>query len=74
MLRSRVIPCLLIHKKGLVKTVNFKEPKYKFLKKLRLYHWSHAEPCLFLKKLVKYNLNTIFNTLPWTDLMEVFKK
>ena len=28
MLRSRVIPCLLIHKKGLVKTVNFKEPKY----------------------------------------------
>jgi len=52
---------------------NFKEPKYKFLKKLRLYHWSHAEPCLFLKKLVKYNLNTAFNTLPWTDLMEVFK-
>jgi cyclase len=28
MLRSRVIPCLLIHKKGLVKTVNFKNPKY----------------------------------------------
>ena len=52
---------------------NFKEPKYKFLKKLRLYHWSHAEPSLFLKKLVKYNLNTTFNTLPWTDLMEVFK-
>ena len=28
MLRSRVIPCLLLHKKGLVKTVNFKDPKY----------------------------------------------
>lgn len=28
MLRSRIIPCLLVHKKGLVKTTNFKEPKY----------------------------------------------
>ena len=28
MLRSRVIPCLLLHNKGLVKTVNFKNPKY----------------------------------------------
>ena len=28
MLRSRVIPCLLLQNKGLVKTVNFKEPKY----------------------------------------------
>ena len=28
MLRSRIIPCLLVHKKGLVKTVGFKEPKY----------------------------------------------
>jgi cyclase len=28
MLRSRVIPCLLIHNKGLVKTVNFTNPKY----------------------------------------------
>jgi cyclase len=28
MLRARIIPCLLIHNKGLVKTVNFKEPKY----------------------------------------------
>jgi cyclase len=28
MLRSRIIPCLLLHKKGLVKTVNFKSPKY----------------------------------------------
>ena len=28
MLRSRVIPCLLVHKKGLVKTVQFKNPKY----------------------------------------------
>lgn len=28
MLRARIIPCLLIHKKGLVKTVKFKDPKY----------------------------------------------
>jgi imidazole glycerol-phosphate synthase subunit HisF len=28
MLRSRIIPCLLVHKKGLVKTKNFKDPKY----------------------------------------------
>ena len=28
MLRSRIIPCLLIHKKGLVKIINFKNPKY----------------------------------------------
>jgi imidazole glycerol-phosphate synthase subunit HisF len=28
MLRSRIIPCLLVHKKGLVKTVKFKDPKY----------------------------------------------
>src|SRR6266704_5262043 len=28
MLRPRIIPCLLIHNKGLVKTVNFKDPKY----------------------------------------------
>lgn len=28
MLRPRIIPCLLVHQKGLVKTVNFKSPKY----------------------------------------------
>jgi cyclase len=28
MLNPRIIPCLLIHNKGLVKTVMFKEPKY----------------------------------------------
>ena len=28
MLRSRIIPCLLIKNKGLVKTVNFDNPKY----------------------------------------------
>ena len=28
MLRPRIIPCLLIKDKGLVKTVNFKDPKY----------------------------------------------
>ena len=50
-----------------------KEPKYRFLKNTRLIHWSWAEPSLFTKKLVKYNINTINNTLPWYDLMEVFK-
>lgn len=28
MLNSRIIPCLLVHKKGLVKTVKFKDSKY----------------------------------------------
>lgn len=28
MLRSRIIPCLLIHNKGLIKTVRFKDSKY----------------------------------------------
>ena len=28
MLRPRIIPCLLVHNSGLVKTVRFKEPKY----------------------------------------------
>lgn len=28
MLHPRIIPCLLIHKKGLVKTTKFKDPKY----------------------------------------------
>ena len=28
MLRPRIIPCLLVHKNGLVKTVKFKDPKY----------------------------------------------
>ncbi|GHT67086.1 putative imidazole glycerol phosphate synthase subunit hisF2 [Bacteroidia bacterium] len=28
MLRSRIIPCLLVHNKGLIKTVEFKESKY----------------------------------------------
>lgn len=28
MLRPRIIPCLLVHNKGLVKTVSFKSPKY----------------------------------------------
>lgn len=28
MLRARIIPCLLVHNRGLVKTVNFASPKY----------------------------------------------
>lgn len=28
MLRPRIVPCLLVHQKGLVKTVEFKNPKY----------------------------------------------
>ena len=28
MLYPRIIPCLLVHNKGLVKTVKFKDPKY----------------------------------------------
>jgi hypothetical protein len=52
---------------------NIRETKYKFLKKTRMIHWSKAEPNLFLKKLINYELNTINNTLPWYDLMEIFK-
>ena len=28
MLRPRIIPCLLVHKGGLIKTQHFKDPKY----------------------------------------------
>jgi imidazole glycerol phosphate synthase subunit HisF len=28
MLRPRIIPCLLVHQGGLVKTLRFKDPKY----------------------------------------------
>ena len=28
MLRPRIVPCLLVHDKGLVKTVGFSNPKY----------------------------------------------
>lgn len=49
------------------------EPRYRFIKNTRLIHWSCAEPCLFAKKILKYSINTTFNTLPWFDLMEVFK-
>ena len=28
MLRTRVIPCLLLRNRGLVKTIKFKDPKY----------------------------------------------
>jgi len=28
MLRPRIVPCLLVHERGLVKTVGFKDPKY----------------------------------------------
>ena len=49
------------------------EPRYRFIKNTRLIHWSCAEPCLFAKKILKYGINTTFNTLPWFDLMEVFK-
>jgi hypothetical protein len=49
------------------------EPRYKFLKKTRLIHWSCAEPSLFSKKLAKYDINQTINILPWFDLMQVFK-
>jgi hypothetical protein len=49
------------------------EPRYRFVRNTRLIHWSWAEPCLFAKKLFKYNMNSIVNNLPWFDLMKVFK-
>ncbi len=39
----------------------------------RLIHWSNAEPVLFKKKLIEYNLKDFKYMLPWYDLLEIFK-
>jgi hypothetical protein len=45
-----------------------------FYQKTRLIHWSMAEPNLFLKKTLIYNLSSIKYKLPWYDLMTIFKE
>ena len=50
MLRSRIIPCLLVHKGGLVKTQKFKEPKYLGdpINAVRIFNDSNADELVFL--------------------------
>ncbi len=42
-------------------------------KNTRLIHWSNAEPVLFKKKLIEYNLKDFEYNLPWYDLLDIFK-
>ena len=50
MLRSRIIPCLLVHNKGLVKTVNFKSPNYigDPINAVKLFNDMEADELIFL--------------------------
>ena len=50
MLQSRIIPCLLIHNKGLVKTVKFKDAKYVGdpLNAVRIYNEKEADELIVL--------------------------
>jgi cyclase len=50
MLRSRVIPCLLLHNKGLVKTVKFKDPKYVGdpINAVKIFNEKEADELMFL--------------------------
>ena len=43
-----------------------------FIKKMRLIHWSSAEPSLFNSKIIYYNINNRLYNLPWFDLLKVF--
>jgi hypothetical protein len=44
-----------------------------YIKKMRLYHWSQAEPCLYNKKINEHILINKKYNLPWFDLLKVFK-
>ena len=50
MLQSRIIPCLLIHNKGLVKTVKFKDAKYVGdpLNAVKIYNEKEADELIVL--------------------------
>ena len=50
MLRPRITPCLLIHNGGLVKTVNFKNPKYVGdpLNAVKIFNEKHADELIVL--------------------------
>ncbi len=50
-----------------------KSKQLNLLKNTRLIHWSNAEPVLFKKKLLEYNLKDLKYNLPWYDLLEIFK-
>ena len=44
-----------------------------FKNKIRLFHWSCAEPSMFNKKILEYNLDKIKFNLNWYDLLKIFK-
>lgn len=50
MLRPRIIPCLLVHAKGLVKTVKFKTPKYVGdpINAVRIFNEKHVDELMVL--------------------------
>lgn len=50
MLRPRIIPCLLIHDRGLVKTVKFSNPKYVGdpINAVRIFNEKHADEIMIL--------------------------
>jgi hypothetical protein len=60
-----------------VEYINSFKPKTwnleKYYNNMRLIHWSHAEPVLFNKKILNYNLIEKKYILPWYDLLKVFK-
>ena len=52
MLRPRIIPCLLIHKGGLVKTAQFGSPKYLGdpLNAVRIFNEKEVDELMFIDK------------------------
>jgi len=50
MLKPRIIPCFLYHNKGLVKTVNFSQPKYigDPINAVKIFNGKEADELIFL--------------------------
>ena len=71
MLRTRVIPCLLLKSRGLVKTVKFKDPKYigDPLNALKIFNEKEVDELIFLSIDA-----TINNSEPLYDLIEDITK
>ena len=61
MLRPRIIPCLLLQDNGLVKTVNFKNPKYVGdpINAVRIFNDLQADELIFLDISASKNKKTI---------------
>ena len=57
-----------------INSFNIKKIKQEqFYKKVRLIHWSFAEPIIFNKKLLEYNIIDDKFFVPWYDLLTIFK-